>query len=351
MTAEISMKNTKKELLEIIDKMQQEISEKEKNLLNAEKSKADTKRKEIVEKTENIADSDLTIKINDLKSSINRELSSLAEKVEAEAKQYTTIQEAIKIKQSELKEIYGIEEQAASLAVLLESNNQTRAKFEEEMVQKRETLEKEIRDTRESWEIEKENHKEKQAEERKLLEKERKREEDEYNYNLQRSRAMEENSYADKLAALEKEIAEKQEKTDKYVGEKTALLDERERQLAEREKTMDHLEKTVENYPAELEAAVTAATEKKEQELKLIFDQEKALLSKGFDGDIKVLEAKISALDSLVKDQAKQIEKLNNQQEKAYQQVQDIAERAVTGAAERPHSITVKTTDREDRAA
>lgn len=63
---------------------------------------------------------------------------------------------------------------------------------------------------------------------------------------------------------------------------------------------------------------------------------------------LKVLEAKISALESLVKDQAKQIEKLNNQQEKAYQQVQDIAAKAaVKGVTGRPQAITVKTAERD----
>ena len=38
---------------------------------------------------------------------------------------------------------------------------------------------------------------------------------------------------------------------------------------------------------------------------------------KGFEGEKNVLKAKIEALESLTKDQGKQIEKLNNQQEKA----------------------------------
>ncbi len=347
MTQDVSMKNTKKELLEIIGKMQRELSEKEKSMLNPEKVKAETKTKEVLRKAEEVTSSDLTVQINNLKAAINLELASLAEKIELEAKKYTILQESVDLKQAELEEIYGIEKQAASLAAILESNRQVKEQFEAEMALQREKLEREIRETRAAWEEEKKSYKEALAEEKKNREKERKREEEEYGYNLQRSRAIEENNFADKLAAIEKEIADKKEQIDKYVEEKNTLLKEREQQIIEREKTMVQLEKEVENFPKELETAIHSAIEKKENELTTLFHQEKALLSKGYEGEQKVSEAKIFALESLVKDQAKQIEKLNNQQEKAYQQVQDIAAKAVTGASERPRSITVKAAERE----
>ena len=347
MTQDVSMKNTKKELLDIIEKIQREINEKEKRLLNPEKVKKETKTKEIILEAEKITSSDLSSKIHDLKVSITQELSNLAEKIEAESKKYTVIQESIELKQAELEEIYGIEKHATSLAAILESNSHVKEQFESEMAQKREKLEDEINETRSAWENEKKNYKEDLTEEKKSKEKERKREQDDYNYNLQRSRAIEENSFADKLALLEREIEEKKEKTEKHIEEQTVLLTNQEQQIIQREKTMDELEKSVNSFPGELEKAINSATKKKENELTTFFNQEKALLTKSLEGEQKVLEAKIAALESLVKDQSGQIEKLNNQQEKAYQQVQDIASKAVAGAAERPQAITVKMTERD----
>lgn len=349
MTQDASMKNTKKELLEVISEMQREMTEKEQNLLNPEKVKKETKTKEVIKEAEKITSSDLTTQIHDLKMAITQELSELTEKVASEAKKYTVIQEAIELKQVELEEIYGIEKHAASLAAILESNNHVKEQFETEMTLQREKLKKEINETRAIWEDEKKNYKETLTEEQKSRDKERKREEDEYSYNLQRSRAIEENNFADKLAALEKETEEKKDKIDKHVEEKTAILNDREQQIIQREKTMDSLEKSVANFPGELEAAINSAIEKKENELTATFTQEKALLAKGSEGEQRVLETKISALESLVTDQAKQIEKLINQQEKAYQQVQDIAAKAVAGAAERPQAITVKTVERDGK--
>ncbi len=347
MVEDISMKNTKKELLDIIEKMQGEMSKKEQSLLNPEKVKKETKTKEVIKEAEAITKSDLTTQIHDLKMSIAQELSDLAEKVASEAKKYTVIQEAIELKQTELEEIYGIEKHAASLAAILESNNHVKEQFESSMALKRENLEKEIAETRTAWDDEKKTNKETLTEKQKNREKDRKREEDEYRYNLQRTRAIEENSFADKKAALEKEIEEKTERIDKHVEEKTALLNDREQQIVQREKTMETLEKSVNDFPGKLEAAIVAASKKKEKEITSIFIQEKALIEKGAEGEQKVLETKIVSLESLVNVQAKQLEKLNNQQERAYQQVQDIAAKAVTGASERPQAITVKTMERD----
>ncbi|NOR25973.1 MAG: hypothetical protein GQ542_16610 [Desulforhopalus sp.] len=349
MIQDSSMKNTKKELLDVIEKMQHEMTQKEQNLLNPEKVKKETKTKEIVKEAEEITSSILTTQIHDLKVAIAQELSDLAEKIASEAKKYTVIQEAIELKQAELEEIYGIEKHAASLAAILESNHQVKNQFEKEMALQREKLKDEISETRATWENEKKDYKDTSIEEQKSRDKKRKREEDEYIYNLQRSRSIEENNFADKSAALEKEIAEKKEKIDRHVKEKTTLLDDREQQIIQREKTMDNLEKSVHNFPDELETAINSAIEKKENELTAIFTQEKALLTKGSEGEQKVLETKNSGLESLVSDQAKQIEKLNSQQEKAYLQVQDIASKAVSGAAERPQAITVKTVERDGK--
>ena len=200
MAEDTSMKNTKKELLDVIEKMQREMTEKEQNLLNPEKVKKETKTKEVIKKAEEITSSNLTIQIHDLKVAITQELSELAEKVASEAKKYTVIQEAIELKQAELEEIYGIEKHASSLAAILESNNHVHEQFEMDMARQREKLENEINESRASWGNEKKNYRETLAEEQKGREKERQREEDEYRYNLQRARAVEENNFADKSA-------------------------------------------------------------------------------------------------------------------------------------------------------
>lgn len=56
-TEDLSMKNTKKELLEAIHKMQQETALREKSKLNPEKVKTETKIRETTKKAEEISES------------------------------------------------------------------------------------------------------------------------------------------------------------------------------------------------------------------------------------------------------------------------------------------------------
>ena len=106
---DISMKNTKKEMLDIILKLQKRIEEKEKAKLNAEQIREETKKVKTVKQADKTAASSLSTEIHALKISINKELATLSDKIEAEAEKYDNLNQAIDLKQTELDEIYGIE--------------------------------------------------------------------------------------------------------------------------------------------------------------------------------------------------------------------------------------------------
>jgi len=57
------------------------------------------------------------------------------------------------------------------------------------------------------------------------------------------------------------------------------------------------------------------------------------MLRRQSDGEKNVLTAKIAALERTVKAQAEQLARLQEQAEKAYSQVQEIAVRAIEGSA------------------
>jgi len=355
MSNEISMKNTKKEMLDLIETLKNEIQNKEKENLNPEKIKQEAKQKSIVEDSDKIVDAALTTHIHQLKVSINKELTTLSDRLEAEAGKYENLKNAIEIKEAELNEIYGVEKATAELVIILEAQKSAKDGFEHEMHEKRERLENEliekkikleneIRETREQWEKEKETYQFIEKETKNNIVKERKRENEEYEYQLKRRRQLEENKLADELGKLEKELALKNDEFDKKYQEKTIELNEREKDITAREIKINELQDKVNTFPTELDASVKSAVQDIKERLTADFKQKEELLKKGFEGEINVLSAKISAFETLVKEQTKQIEKLNLQQEKAYEKVQDIANKAVSGAAERLQNITVRTT-------
>jgi len=206
MVDEITMKNTKKEMLGIIDKMRKKIDEKEKTKLDPEKIKDATKTKETVKKADQITSSDLSTLIHNLKISINKELTTLSDKIEAEATKYQNLNQAIKLKQAELDEIYGIEKEAAKLVAIIEGQNHIKEQFDDEMAEKRESLEKELKEkrmnqedeldanrekletklseTKANWEKEKKAYLESWKEEKNKIQSERVRENEEYEYTI-----------------------------------------------------------------------------------------------------------------------------------------------------------------------
>jgi len=351
---EVSMKNTKKEMLDMITSLQKGIEEREKTKLNAEQIREETKKITTVEKADKTAASNLSTELHSLKVSINKELTALSDKIEAEAEKYKNLNQAIDLKQRELEEIYGIEKEAAKLAAILEAQNQTKEDFAKEIAEKREKqdteltkkrnqLEIQITETKAAWEKEKNEYLEAFAEAKSKNEKEHIRENEEYEYQLKRTRELEQNKFADEMDQIAKEIKQKKDEFEQFRKTKSMELDEREKYIAERELIMDELREQVDSFPAQLEKAVNSAEKQTNKILSERFSQNEALLLKGFEGEKNVFETKNIALESLVKDQVKQIDKLNNQQEKAYNQVQDIASKAVAGSADRPQNITVKT--------
>src|SRR5207244_2168728 len=93
---------------------------------------------------------------------------------------------AVESKEAELKELYGIEKAAVSLAALIEAQNEKRATFEFEMAREREQLQGEIDSLRAEWLEEKKTHdaelKEREATEKKARDRER----EDFSYGFKR---------------------------------------------------------------------------------------------------------------------------------------------------------------------
>ena len=347
MTDDVSVKSTKKELLDAVNELKKELAEREKLSLNPEKIKKEIEKKAVLEDIKESISSDVNLLIQNLKLSISKELSELSEQIETEANKYKNLQKAIELKQKELQDLYGIEGAAEELSILIESQKRLREEFEIEASQSKQSLAEEIKTTKESWLKEKEIYQSSLKEEKEKIALKRKQENEEYDYNLKRQRELERNKYNDEIEKLEKELKQQRESFDAYCNEKTQELEKREKAIAELEKNMEEMNKKVQTFPVELEKAVTNAI--KDTEKRLVSDHSKsdALLHKGFEGERNVLETKIAALEKLVESQTKQIEKLNVQQEKAYEKVQDIASKAVSGVSERLRNISTQLSKNE----
>ena len=150
----LSEKNTKQEMLETYQALVKQLEEKRQAELNPERRLEEKKADEAVKAAAAVANEGIDREIGGLKAEIGKMLSDVAERLGAEALRFRQVQKAVQAKEAELRELYGIEKAAASLAALIEAQNQKRREFEAESTQEHEALTREIEETREAWQKE-----------------------------------------------------------------------------------------------------------------------------------------------------------------------------------------------------
>lgn len=326
-TKKLSEKNTKQEMLDAYQSVVKQLEEKRTSELNPEKRIEEKRSQEAVKVAESQSLEGVDREIGNLKADIGRSLGEISERLAAEVSKFKSIQKAIESKQQELQELYGIEKSAATLAALIETQNQKRRDFETELVQQKEELNREIETTRTEWEKEKKAHeaeiKERTAAEAKV----RERDKEEFAYLFKRDQQAMKDKFNDEKTTLEKEIQRKKEAADKELAERQKVIAEKERELAQ-------LQQKVGAFPKELETAVEKAVKEATDRIKLEAKNREDLARKEFEGERNVLSTRIESSDKAAKDFAEQNAKLSKQLETAYQKVQEIAEKAIEGSAQ-----------------
>jgi len=325
-TKELSMSNTKKEMLDAYNALLKQLQEKREAELKPEKRIEEKKKREVVEVAEALSSEGVVKEIGNLKLEIGKMLTHISDGLEEEVSKFNQIKKAIEIKDEEVKELYEIERSAETLAALIEAQNQKRQEFESDMDARKQELTQEIQAMREDWGKEKKRH-EAEIKERDAAEaKRREREKEEYGYSFKREQQLAKDKFEDEKAKMEKGDSAEKEQMEKE-------LTEREKAVAEREEELGELQKKVIAFPKEMENAVNKAVKETTEKITLEAKNKAELIRKEFDGERNVLTTRIESLEKTVKEQRVQISNLSEQLEKAYQKVQDIAIKSVEGSS------------------
>jgi uncharacterized coiled-coil protein SlyX len=94
---------------------------------------------------------------------------------------------------------------------------------------------------------------------------------------------------------------------------------------------VNELQSKIDTFPAELDKAVQTAVKETTDKLTADFTSQINFLKKEAEGEKKVQESRIEALEKTILDQNIRIEKLTKQLDESYQKVQDIAVKAIEG--------------------
>lgn len=302
-----------------------QVEEKRQSELNPERRIEEKKAEEALKAASSVMADGIEREIGSLKSEISKMLADVSEKLSAEALRFRNLQKAVETKELELREIYGIEKSAASLAALIEAQSQKKREFELEMTQQRDELHREIDETRLAWQKERQAH-DVELREREVAEKKaRDREKEQFEYGFKRDQQTLKDKLTDEKNTLEKELKLKKEAADKDFAE-------RERILVERETEWNQLRVRAAAFPKELEATVEKAVKEVTEKIKLEAKNREELFRKEFEGERNVLTARTQSQEKALKDLVDQNTRLNNQLEAAYKKVQEIAEKTIESA-------------------
>ncbi|MCX7114348.1 MAG: hypothetical protein NTW08_00305 [Gammaproteobacteria bacterium] len=324
MTEDISAKNTKNEILEAYHHALQQLK------TSKNTSKQDMKvleeKKEIVIKAVNHSTDDIVKNIATLKLSLTRSLEGVEEQLLASHKQLIALHQAIDIEQSELTNLHDIKINSESLAALLLAQKEKSLSFEKEMTECTQAFEQEMAQKRIMWKKEQDDLELSQKDNEQNMKKTRQREEDEYVYQRDLTRQKEQDHYATVKDSLEKEL----------ISRRTALEEEfaaREAIIATQEQEFNSLKQKSEKFPEELQKAIQDTSDTLIERLTFKFDYETKLAQKEVEGERKLFQQMIVALEAKVGQLESQTKQLADKSNQANLQVQDIAVKAIESAS------------------
>ena len=252
--------------------------------------------------------------------------STLSEQLTSEVLKLQEIQASVAEEAEQLDTLHNLQVSDGGLAQLIEEYETSSKSFQEEFSQTREELELELAQARKTWEQDQETHRRAIKERNELQAKLRHRNTKEYLYNLALQNKLSDDEYEQAQKQRYGELEDFQEAQEKQ-------WTERESAIAEREKEYEDLKAKVEGLPEKLEKAIKKA---KEEGKGIAHHQAKIkadLAAQEVEGQKGAYRFRIEALQDTINSQNNRIDNLSSQLSAALKQVQDLAIKAIEGAA------------------
>lgn len=307
--SKITMKSTKQEIMEAYEEAMKKIAE-------SESGKDDPVAAAKVENDKKIIESAQMIVEDNILNPVIIE-------------RYENLKTAIEMKNKELQELYGIETKANSLVAMInaykdkeielkDKYNARTKELDDEFTKKELILKEEIASLEKSKEDLINKIQNESNELTKSLNKKHKREEEEYEYNLKRSRKVENDRWEDEKAAREKELAERE-----------AAVKADEAELADRTSYIEELEKKVEEIPDLIQDAKDKAFADGKAKADKSNAFEVRAIKQQSEYDIKLLEDRVERVAADNEQLKKEKADLQTKLDDAYAQMRELAAETV----------------------
>jgi colicin import membrane protein len=289
----------------------------------AEAEQADTKSDEIERRrveeiraqVEGLTIDGVVQTIASLGLEVSRSLAGLSESLVAQVRLLSSVQDAVRLERAEIERVHQIDIAKTSLD-----------QFLQDYARSKQELESEIEAARGAWEQETRDRERRVKEEEESLKKQRQRETEDYEYRKTLERKKAQDRYDEELRLLEKANKEKQEKLEKGWQDREAALRVQEDEFA-------RLRQESAGFAERLKRDCERAAKESAQATEGLLKQQLLLASKEMEAEKRLAEIRIKALEETIARLNDQIAGLQKQADDAKKQVQDIALKAIEGAA------------------
>ena len=302
---QVTEKNTKKEILEVLEEAKAIIEGKKISTI------ADVKEEARVTKVKETA----------------KEMIELGILNEETVQKYKSLLEAISIAESTLKTLLESEKEIYDFETIKLAKETVVADLETEIENKKIEMKNVIQELELEFKNKKASLEKEIADFKKEQDQARSREKEEFAYNLKRERTLEENIYLDKKALKEKALK------DAELAFETKLA-----ALEEREKAIEELETKVAAIPELIAEATEQAAKEAKTQASISYNAEVAYIKKANDLDIKAKDNEIVSLTKQIAIKDEKINELEDKLENAYNKMNDLAVKI----AQKENSVTIK---------
>jgi hypothetical protein len=325
MDKKVSTTSTKTEILNAYTELLEKVNESKQDNPKTEQEKK--VRESTVALASALSDEKIIGQISTLKLTVNSSLDKIEDDLAGEYQKLVKIKDAIAIEEQRLSDYYQINAGADSLAVILAIQKEKKAEFENEISTRRREFEEEIRIVRLKWEKEGKEVEEKRKELEDSIKKQRVREEEEYQYNLQLTRKKDKDLYEQKKVSLEKDLTEKRELFENEIKS-------REQAVMMTENELKDVRARVERFPAELEQAIQAAVKENNTRLDRDYKFEKQLSAKEHESEIKLKGQQLESLQLRIKDLEAQLKQAQAKVENSELNTKEITLKAIESSGQ-----------------
>lgn len=263
----------------------------------------------------------------DLQLDFDTTVTTLGDRLENEADTLNQLRQAIQIERQNCQQLQQVCIVAEALDLLRREHQEKQRQLQDAIADRQEALDKEMAQTRKTWDKEQQDFETQVAEAQQRLQKQRQQAEADERYELELQSKIDADEYA--RIAREQELQLTQDNR-----EKEKDWTQREAFLSDRQKELEANRKKVATFEEELKKAFNKAKEDAIREVNRDATTRANLLEKAWEGTQQGYEVKIASLQAAIAQQDEQIADLSTQLQTALQQARELSVQAFSKASQ-----------------